>query len=262
MIGIDLSGKVAIVVGASRGIGEAIALKMAEAGATVIASSRNLEAIEGVAAKIKEAGGEAEAYAVDVSKRSDMDALVAAVVDKYGKVDIMVNNAGVNKIKLFKDSTNEELDRILDVNLRGVYNGCRAVVEQMLKQKSGKILNVASQAAKEAFDFHSMYSASKFGVIGMSQVMAKELARFNINVNCICPGIVKTEMWDKNLEEFNEYGRPVDPEIRWQKVVASIPMQRPQTPEDMAYAAVFLCSDLAMNISGQSLLINGAAVCD
>lgn len=261
MVNINLDGQVAIVVGAGRGIGEAIAFKLAEAGAKIVVADKIKENIENVTKQIEAAGGECTGYEVDVTNKAEIDKVVADTVKKYGKIDIMANNAGVNVIKRFEDSTKEEFDWIVGVNLKGIYNGCRAVVDQMIKQGHGKIVNTASQAGKAPFDYHSMYSATKYGVIGMSQVMAKELGKYNINVNCIGPGIVRTNMWEQNLEQYDGYDNSITPEQRWEKVVNNIPMKRPQSPEDMANGVLFLCSDLAKNISGQTLLINGGSVC-
>lgn len=261
MVNIDLEKKVAIVVGAGRGLGEAIALKISEAGADVMVADLMMENAEAVVEQITARGGVARAFKIDVTNQAEIDALVDGVVDEYGKLDIMINNAGYNIIKLFEDSDISEFNKMIDINLRGVYYGCKAAVRHMIKQRHGKIVNTSSQAGKAPFDYHSMYSATKFGIIGMTQVMAKELGKYNINVNCICPGIVRTEMWEQNLREYDGYDNSIDPETRWEKVVANIPMKRPQEPEDMANAVLFLCSDMAKNISGQALNINGAQVC-
>ncbi len=261
MVNINLEKKVAIVVGAGRGLGEAIALKLSEAGADVMLADLVIENAQEVVEKITARGGVAKAFKVDVTDQSEIDDLVDGVVKEYGKLDIMINNAGYNIIKLFEDSDIQEFNKLIDINLRGVYYGCKAAVRHMIKQGYGKIVNTSSQAGKAPFDYHSMYSATKFGVIGMSQVMAKELGKYNININCICPGIVRTEMWEQNLREYDGYDNSIDPETRWKKVVENIPMKRPQDPEDMANAVLFLCSDMAKNISGQALNINGAQVC-
>lgn len=264
MVSIDLTGQTAIVIGAGRGIGESIALKLAEAGADVMVSDIVRDNAQKVADKIIAMGRDSKAYAIDVSKQADVDGMVDDVAENYGKVDIMVNNAGINVIKLFEDSTAEEFDRIIDVNLKGVFYGCKAASKYMIKQKSGKIVNTASMAAKMVAEYHTMYSATKFGVVGMTQVIARELGKYNINVNSICPGNVRTDMWEKNLDEFKrDYakGDSVSREDIWQGVIEDIPLQRPQEPEDMANAVLFLVSDLAVNITGQALNINGGAAC-
>lgn len=261
MVNIDLTNQTAIVIGAGRGIGKAIALKLSEAGARVMAADVILENVEEVAAEIKRNNGESKAFKIDITNQAEVDDLVDSIVAEYGKLDIMINNAGVNVIKLFADSYSDEFDKLVNINLKGVYYGCKAAVRHMIKQNYGKIVNTASQAAKAPFDYHSMYSATKFGVVGMTQVIAKELGKYNINANCICPGIVRTEMWEQNLREYDGYDNSIDPETRWERVVSNIPMKRPQEPEDMANAVLFLCSDLAANISGQAININGGQVC-
>ena len=189
MVKIDLKKKVAIVVGAGRGLGEAIALKLAEAGADVVVADLLKENAEEVAKKIAEKGGVAKGFKIDVTNQKEIDDLVDGIVNEYGKIDIMVNNAGYNIIKLFEDSDISEFDKMIDINLRGVYYGCKAAVRHMVKQKYGKIVNTSSQAGKAPFDYHSMYSATKFGVIGMTQVMAKELGiqyqcKLHMSGNC------------------------------------------------------------------------------
>lgn len=261
MVSINLEKQTAIVTGAGRGLGRAISLKLAEAGAIVMVADLLMENAEEVVEEIKANGGNAKAFQIDVTDQAAVTELIDSVVADYGKLDILVNNAGYNVIKLFEDSDISEFNKLVNINLKGVYHGCRAAVKHMIKQGGGKIVNTSSQAGKAPFDYHSMYSATKFGVIGMSQVMAKELGKYNINVNCICPGIVRTEMWEQNLREYDGYDNSVDPETRWGRVVANIPMKRPQEPEDMANAVLFLCSDLAKNISGQALNINGGQVC-
>lgn len=261
-VSIDLSNKVAIITGAGRGIGEAIAKKLAKAGADVHICDKNLDNLTKVAQDINDENeGKAFANCLDVSDEEKVTAFSKSVIDSHGRVDVLVNVAGINIIRRFEDTTSEEFQKILDVNLKGTYNTCRSVVEQMIKQGGGVILNTASEAAVQPFDYHSMYCASKYGVIGLSHVMALELGRHNIKVNCLCPGTVKTEMWDTNLKEMGRYENIVSFEDRFEEEVSAIPLKRPQTTEDMANAALFLCSDMSENISGQSMLVNGAFIC-
>lgn len=261
MVKIDLDGKVAIVVGSGRGIGRAIALKLAEAGADVVVSDIVKENAEAVAEEVKAMGRRSKAYSVNVADATAMETMVDEVAAEFGHLDIMCNNAGVNVIKLFADSDISEFNKIVDINLKGVYNGCKAAVKHMIPQGYGRIVNTASQAAKAPFDYHSMYSATKYGVLGMTQVISKEISRYGVTLNCLCPGIVRTEMWEQNLREYDGYDNSITPEERWEKVVANIPTRRPQTPEDMANAVLFLVSDLAENITGQGLNVNGGQVC-
>ena len=263
MVELSLQGKNAIVTGSGQGIGKAIALKLAEAGANVAIVDINMSLAEDAAAEAAAYGVKSKAYKVNVVSPDEMDALADDVVNMWGSLDIMVNNAGIGHCVLFEDSNLEQFDHLIDVNLRGVYNGCHAVVKHMLKQKSGKIVNVSSAAGKQGYIYHSLYSPTKFGVIGLTQAIAVELAAANINVNAICPGIVRTAIWEKNLTDVLPDGDNME-EIRAKReaffssnVEQSIPMGRPQTVEDMANGVLFLCSDLSANITGQSLNING-----
>ncbi|MFV0497621.1 MAG: SDR family NAD(P)-dependent oxidoreductase [Candidatus Fimivivens sp.] len=263
MVQLSLIGKNAIVTGAGQGIGKAISLKLAEAGANVAVVDISMDNAKQTASEVSAHGVKGKAYKVDVTDPEAMDTLADTVAKEWGSLDIIVNNAGIGHCVLFQDSNLEQFNRLIDVNLKGVYNGCHAAIKHMIKQKSGKIVNVSSAAGKKGYIYHSLYSPTKFGVIGLTQALAIEAASSNINVNAICPGIVRTPIWEKNLSDMIPDGENMD-EIQEQReqlfnatLEQSIPLGRPQSAEDMANGVLFLCSEMAANITGQALNING-----
>lgn len=260
MLKINLEGKIAVVSGGGRGIGGATALTLAEAGATVIIGDIILENAEQIAMQIRKKGGKALAVKCSVSDETEVDDMVDAAVDQFGGLDIMVNCAGINRSAPFVLTSAQDLQDLFDVNVKGVYFGCKAALRHMLPQKDGKIVNVASMASKLGFEFSSIYATTKFGVLGMTQSIARDVAECNINVNAVCPGIIRTAMWEKMLDEgaaVLKLGR----EDIWNKYVEDIPLKRPQEEEDIAACIAFLCSDLAKNITGQGININGGQLC-
>ena len=260
MVGIDLSGKVSVITGSGRGIGRASALKFAEAGADVIIVDVNPDNAKEVSEEVKKFGVRSKAFKTDVADAKAMFDLVDEVVAEFGKLDIMFNNAGCNVITSFPDSTLDQLKWLTEVNLYGVYNGCKAAVKHMLPRKEGVILNTSSQAGVVGSSNHTPYTPTKFAVRGLTQTMALELGPSNIRVNAICPGIIRTPMWEKNLAELVGAGKEAaeQREKTFTGIVESLtPLKRPQTEEDIANACLFLVSDLAKNITGQSLLVNG-----
>ena len=256
---VNLSGKTAIVTGGATGIGKATAIKLATAGASVVVSDINHKGAEKVVQEIIGLGGRATAVATDVSKEDDVINMVNQTLATYQRIDILVNNAGISRAVRFMDTDTEQFDRFFNINVKGVYLCCQKALPHMIKQKYGKIVNISSVAGREADEFFVVYSATKFAVMGFTQGLAKEMAEHNINVNAVCPGVVRTELWDNLLKQLkiipknSEFGE----EQIWEKEMEMIPMRRPQTPEDIANAVVFLSSDLAANITGQGLNVCG-----
>jgi len=261
MVPIDMSGKVAIITGAGRGLGRASALKFAQAGADVVIVDVVMENAQNVAKEAQALGVRSKAYATDVTDADAMEKMVDEVVAEFGRLDVMFNNAGVNVITSFVDSTLEQMKWLEDVNLFGVYNGCKAAVKHMLAQGGGVILNTSSQAGVVGAKGHTPYTPSKFAVRGLTQTMALELGPKNIRVNAICPGIIRTPMWEQNLDQMLEGDAAKDPARRDETfnstIQARTPLQRPQTEDDIANACLFLVSDMSLNVTGQSLLVNG-----
>ncbi len=243
-----LKGKVAIVTGASRGIGRATALAMAREGANVVvnyASSRG--AAEEVVAEIAGAGGQAIALQADVSKVDRVDAMVKDVKDKLGSIDILVNNAGITRDTLLMRMKPEDWQAVIDLNLGGVFLCTRAVTKIMLKQKSGRIVNIASVAGQMGNPGQANYSAAKAGVIGFTKTVAKELASRGITVNAVAPGFIETDMTKelKNTEEILKF----------------IPLGRYGKSEEVAGTIVFLTADsAAAYITGQVFNVDGGMV--
>ena len=242
--------KTAVVTGASRGIGAACAVALAKSGYNVILGYKvNKERAEQLAeVLISGYGIAAIAQKADVSVSSEADALIETAYRNFGRVDVLVNNAGIAGFKLFTEITDEEWNEMIGTHLTGVFNCSRAAAKYMINQKYGSIVNISSMWGQVGASCEVHYSASKAGVIGLTQALAKELAPSNVRVNCVCPGVIKTDM----LSEIDD------------EVIASLceetPLQRLGTPKDIADSVAFLSSDRAEFITGQVLAVNGGFV--
>lgn len=258
MISINLEGKKAIVTGAASGLGKAIALKLAEAGCNVGIGDMNYEGAQEVVRQIKNMNVASVAFKVDTSNADDFNKGVDEVVKEFGKLDIMVNNAGIGIMKPFMDLTQQEIDKLVDIDLKGVIYGTRAALKYMVPQKSGKIVNMSSVAAKMGSPGAAVYAAAKNGVIALSNSLAREAAECNININAVCPGIIRTNMWETQLKLMTNNGDDTVRDKVFNEFSSSqIPLRRPQEPEDIAHMVVFLVSDLAKNITGQTINVDG-----
>ncbi len=240
-----LTGKVALVTGAAQGIGRAIALLLARNGADIVVSDINLEKAEETAKEVRAIGPKAMAVKVDVANLSDVDRMVAGILEKLAKIDILVNNAGITRDKLILRMTEEDWDAVLGVNLKGTFNCTKAVVRHMAKQRSGKIVNIASVVGEMGNAGQANYSASKAGVIGLTKTIAREYAQRGINVNAIAPGYIETPMTEALPEKAKE------------ELKKLIPMERLGKPEDVAEAVLFLVSEESSYVTGQVLNVNG-----
>lgn len=241
-----LNGKVAVVTGASRGIGCAIAKALAAEGATVIVNyNGSAEKAVETADYINNNGGMAKAMQCNVADFDACAEFVKAVAEEFGRVDILVNNAGITKDGLIMKMSEEDYDKVLDINLKGTFNMIRHVSRYMMKQRAGKIINISSVSGVLGNAGQSNYSASKAGVIGLTKSVARELASRNINVNAIAPGFIKTDMTDAMNEQAKE------------GLAGQIPFGRIGEPEDIANMAVFLASYKANYITGQVISVDG-----
>jgi len=236
---------VALVTGAAQGIGKAVALLLARNGADIVVSDINLEKAEETAKEVQPLGRKALAVKVDVAKLDDVEKMVEAILAQFGKVDILVNNAGIARDKLILRMTEEDWDAVLNINLKGTFNCTKAVVRHMSKQRSGKIVNIASVVGEMGNAGQGNYAASKAGVIGFTKTIAREFAQRGINVNAIAPGYIETPMTDALPEKAKE------------ELKRLIPMDRLGKPEDVAEAVLFLVSESANYITGQVLNVNG-----
>lgn len=243
----DLKNKVAIITGSRRGIGKAIALAFAKAGANVVVSDINLDDCNKVVEKIKAIGKKGLAVKADVSNPEDVSKMINLTTEKFGKVNILVNNAGIYMQKSLTDVTEQDFDRILDINLKGVFLCSKAAVPEMIKQGKGKIINITSIAGQVGFANSSAYCASKGAIINITRELALELAQYKINVNAIGPGVIETDMTKDLLE---------DKAIK-ETLLANIPLNRIGEPEDIANAALFLASDNSDYITGITLFVDG-----
>ena len=240
-----LSGKVAIITGAGRGIGHATALKFGREGAIVIAGDINADQAQQAARDVAEAGGEAQGFQIDVRDPDSLARMVKAVVAKYGRIDCLVNNAGIVQDSTLRNMTEEQFDSVIEINLKGVYNCTKAVVEVMLKQSSGVILNASSIVGIYGNFGQTNYAASKFGVIGMVKTWARELGRKGIRANAVCPGFVLTPILGKI------------PEKVLKALEERVPLGRLAQPEEIANTFAFLASDEASYINGAVIEVSG-----
>ena len=235
----------ALVTGAAQGIGKAVALLLARNGADIVVSDINLEKAEETAKEVQVLGRKALAIKVDVAKSNDVDKMVQAILAQFGHIDILINNAGIARDKLILRMTEEDWDVVLNINLKGTFNCTKAVVRHMSKQKSGKIVNIASVVGEMGNAGQGNYAASKAGVIGFTKTIAREFAQRGINVNVIAPGYIETPMTEALPDKVKE------------DLKRLIPMDRLGKPEDVAEAVLFLVSESANYITGQVLNVNG-----
>src|SRR5512141_681622 len=242
----ELEGKVAIVTGASLGIGSACALDLAKSGANVAINYRKHDAeARAICDQIQSMGRRGLAVRADVANFQDAQNMVAAVVKEFGRVDILINNAGVNRDAVIWKMTEQQWDEALDINLKGYFNYIRAVAPLYKEQGNGKIVNITSINGMRGKFGQSNYSAAKAGIIGLTKAVARELAKYSVNVNAVAPGLIETEMMKAAPEEVKA------------KALAEIVLGRLGLPEEVAWVVSFLCSEKARHITGEVIKVDG-----
>jgi meso-butanediol dehydrogenase/(S,S)-butanediol dehydrogenase/diacetyl reductase len=249
-------GKVVLITGASRGIGKGIAQRFALEGADLVLNA-NEAGIHAVADELSGMGRQALALEADVSDPEQVNRVFAGAADEFGRIDISVHNAGIMGVSTLSDLSEEIWDRVLAVNTKGVFLCCKAAARIMTGQQSGRIINMASGAGREGPIYAPHYAASKFGVIGITQSLAKELAPFGITINAVCPGIIDTDMWAYNDREWGRLLGNYAPGELMRQQIEAIPMKRAGTPEDVAGVVAFLASGDADYVTGQTINVNG-----
>ncbi|MBS3994610.1 MAG: 3-oxoacyl-[acyl-carrier-protein] reductase [Alkaliphilus sp.] len=244
-----LLGKTAIVTGGSRGIGKAIAIKLAEQGANIVVNySSSPESANEVIRMIEAIGRQGIAIKADVSNPSEVEELISIAEAKFSSIDILINNAGITRDTLLMKMKEDDWDSVITTNLKGTFNCTKAVTKKMIRQRSGKIVSVASVIGIVGNAGQANYAASKAGIIGFTKSIAKELGSRNINVNAVAPGYIQTDMTDKLSAEVKE------------GLMAGIPLKRLGAPEDVANIVVFLCTEEASYITGQVFNVDGGMV--
>jgi 3-oxoacyl-[acyl-carrier protein] reductase len=243
-----LENKIALVTGAARGIGQAIALQLAADGADIALADVKAEWLDETAAKVRELGRRAEVYAMDVSSGAAVGEAVAKIAADFGRIDVLVNNAGITRDTLLIRMSEEDWDAVLGINLKGAFLATKAVAKIMMKQRTGSIVNIASVVGVMGNAGQVNYSASKGGLIAMTRTLAKELGSRNVRVNAVAPGFIRTAMTDKLSEQAKE------------AMLRNVPLGRPGEPEDVAKAVAFLAGDNAAYVSGQTLPVCGGMI--
>lgn len=245
----SLENKIAVVTGGSRGIGRAIALELARRGASVVVNyNRNAEAGAEVVAAIEDAGGQAVAVQADVSDFEQAAGLIQAALDRFGRIDVLVNNAGTTRDQLLMLMKEGDWDDVLRTNLKSVFNCSKAAARPMVRQRQGRIINISSVSGIAGQGGQTNYAASKAGIIGFTKSLAKELGPRSITVNCVAPGFIPTDLTADLPEELR------------QKAIEATPLRRMGKPEEIAYAVAFLASDEAAFITGETLTVDGGLV--
>lgn len=243
-----LQNKIAIVTGAGQGIGQTIAMRLAQEGAEVIVTDINLQGVEQTAFQIRQMDRKSLALKVDVANFEDVQAMVQKSTEEFGRVDILVNNAGVTKDNLLVRMTQQQWDWVISVNLKGTFNCTKAVASHMMRNRYGRIINIASVIGLVGNAGQANYAASKAGIIGLTKSVAKELGSRGITVNAVAPGYIQTEMTERLPEEAKE------------TFLKTIPLRRPGLPQDVAGVILFLASNDASYITGQVINIDGGMV--
>ena len=244
----NLTDKVAIVTGASRGIGEAIAKRISSCGAKIILIARNSDQLVAVKETIISNGGIAESIAGDVSNLNSISEIVTNTIDKWGRIDILVNNAGIVRDNIIMRMKEDDWDSVMNINLKGCFNGIKSVARPMIKNKAGRIINITSVIGQIGNAGQSNYAASKAGIMGLTKSMAKELGSRNITVHAVAPGYITSDMTNELNDEVKE------------QLKSSIPLGRLGTPDDVANLVCFLASDEAGYITGQTFNVDGGMV--
>ncbi len=254
MSGINLKDKVAVITGASQGLGEALAIRLSDEGCKVVVADMNFEGAQAVASKLNDA----IAVAVNVTKFEDCEKMAAAAIEKYGKIDILVANAAVVKSGDIREFPSSSFAFVVDVNLNGYFNTVKAVAPYMLEKKSGAIIQINSKSGKKGSYKNCAYAASKFGGIGLTQSLALEFADQGIRVNCICPGnLLNSPLWVNSLFKQYAANQGTTEEAIREKYLNQVPMKRSCEYEDVANAMVFLASDMSSYMTGQAINVTG-----
>ena len=254
MSGINLKDKVAVITGASQGLGEALAMRLSDEGCKVVVADMNYEGAQAVAAKLKDA----IAVAVNVTKIEDCEKMAAAAVEKYGKIDSLVSNAGIVKSGDIRQFPASSFALVVDVNLNGYFNTVKAVAPYMLERKQGVIIQINSKSGKKGSYKNCAYAASKFGGIGLTQSLALEFADQGIRVNSICPGnMLSSPLWVNSLFKQYAANQNTTEEAIREKYINQVPMKRGCEYEDIANVMVFLASDMSSYMTGQAINVTG-----
>ena len=244
----DLNDKIAIVTGASQGIGETIAVEMAKSGANVFCLARNKNALDSTINKIISNGDKASAYSCDISDNEQFNNIVTDIFKEYGSIDILVNNAGITNDTLLMRMSDDQWDSVLNINLKGSFTCTRLVIKYMMKKKSGRIINITSIVGLTGNAGQANYAASKAGLIGMTKSIAKEVASRGITANCVAPGWIETAMTEQLSDDVKN------------KFLSQIPTGKIGYPKDIANTVIFLASKEAEYITGQTITVDGGRI--